>query len=283
MLCDTSFRFGLGFIVLIGANWVRGDEGNGSAHCSNINADVAWLVAHEKESVHSFLREASRIADTRFLGKSWHEVQIMMRDFPVARSWEKQGTLFCKYLVKKSAFVAPESGGYDLYLLLTVTKIHIAKRPQIDQANAILAATIQKPYAEVVKQHLYPRRTVLEKAFLSDLIREDGNRWPLVNRVEVSYGLLGNRWHEFNPHAFELNVDFGISAEKDIAGQSEHFSFPSGLDPLEDCSGRKQNEKFRPANTLGDLFYWGGSEWWTGTEAEIAANRMKYKIRPKQR
>ena len=224
-----------------------------------LGAEFELLAAKAQGSLHSYLREASRIVERRLTNKDWPHAESALRKCKNVRSWSEQGASYRRYLVKKSAFKAEKIGPFDLVVQLTVRDSNPDKKPRVVQSRAVLMSEIHRPYREIIERLQDLKGTVLGKAFQCEQVKKAAHRWPLVNRIKVSYELLGDRWLDLNPHAFFVSVEFGD--REHIAGEELLLTFNSGLDPLEDSDGRQQVAGFKSADTLGDARCWGGSEW----------------------
>ena len=217
---------------------LRGDDAKDPAAPDRLGAEFELLAAKAQGSLHSYLREASRIVERRLTNKDWPHAESALRKCKNVRSWSEQGASYRRYLVKKSAFKAEKIGPFDLVVQLTVRDSNPDKKPRVVQSRAVLMSEIHRPYREIIERLQDLKGTVLGKAFQCEQVKKAAHRWPLVNRIKVSYELLGDRWLDLNPHAFFVSVEFGD--REHIAGEELLLTFNSGLDPLEDSDGRQQ-------------------------------------------
>jgi hypothetical protein len=201
--------------------------------------------------------------------------------FAAEESWANGDAVHSYHLVKKGAFRLSKKESLDLWLLLSAPNLHQPKGParpgKLYRADVALVADLNAPYSQVAAEKKFPKGSVLDVVLRLKGAREIGEVWPILRKVYVHYGCIGNRWEEYNPSGFHVCVEFAVSRKKEFAGKTVYFYIPSGLDPLESWDGKKKGlGGFKPQDALGEITIGGGNEWWQGDDKTVEANKRKY-------
>lgn len=235
------------------------------------------------ESYHVFLREAALIVPPVLRGQNWSEIQGLMKtkSFSAIEAWDNGDFMSSYHIVKRKAFVFHGGHSLDLCLLLSARTIDPPTRPglagKLRHVDIALVAEISEPYERVVGEKRYPKGSVLDAILTSKYVKEVGEIWPLLKRVYVYYGYLDNRWEDYSPSGFIVTVDFVASDTESIAGKKMSFRVASGLDPRQSRDGKEQpSKRFKPHDSVGEIWAAGGNEWWYGEPEVVQANKNKY-------
>src|SRR5262249_11612080 len=156
------------------------------------------------------LREGSLLVPPRLVGRAWAEVQAVLRSrrLAVIESWENGDAVHSYHLARKKAFSLPSGHSLDLVLLLSAPNQNRGRQParpgRLHRADVALVADINVPYATVVSEKRYPEGTILGLILSEETVKAVGAVWPVLKRVVVYYGYLGNRWCDENPSGFHV-------------------------------------------------------------------------------
>jgi hypothetical protein len=232
-------------------------------------------------SYHTLLREASRLVPPALLGMTWVEVQRVMQEqsLMIVKEWQGNNGPLAYYILKRGAFVFSNGFSLDLYVLLgAVNEGRHQYGPclgKLYQADVALVGDINAPYAQVVAEERFPKGSVLEVALSCEEVRKTSEVWPILGKVCVYYGYLADRWLEFNPSGFRVDIEFTASAQGEIGGREMIFTVVSGLDPLRSSDGTWEIlNGFKSEDTLHQMRVFDGLEW--GHPERISANNRKY-------
>jgi hypothetical protein len=235
------------------------------------------------DSYHVLLREASRLVPPALLGREWGEVQRLMQNhsFVSVEAWDNGSAANAYWLLKRKAVTFSNGYSLDLYALIQARNLDEPNYPlRLDglcRADVALVAAINAPYAQVIAEERYPKGSVLEVILNHMKVREVGETWPLLSKIYVNYGYLYDRWRGYNPSGFEVQVEFIVSTQEEIAQKKMTFTVASGLDPLRSLDGKKAVlDGFESQDTLGKIRECGGLEAWHGEPETIAALKLKY-------
>lgn len=171
------------------------------------------------DSYHVFLREASLVVPPTLKGRSWSQVQKLMKKhaFVAVEGWDN-GDYIHSYHLLRGKFVTFASGhSLDLYLLLSGR----SRRRTVSSADVALVASINAPYPEVVVGRRYPEGSVLDAILRYETVKEAGDEWPLLKNVYVHYGYVFDRWRKHNPSGFHVTVEFTASIIEEIGGKED--------------------------------------------------------------
>ena len=238
---------------------------------TTLDAALAKVCDLESESYHIFLREASQLVPPFCVDQSWSTITgvIDKQEFPVIEAWENGDAIHRYYLAKKHAYSFPNGNALDLYLLLSANNLDRPKQPvrraRVYVADVALVAELNAPYADIVAQDGYSKGSILDVMLNSPTVKAEGSRWPILSRIYVHYGIIADRWVEYEASGFQVTVEFTASLNEKIGGKRAYFYIPSGLDPLRSWDGEELMEGFTPADTLGEIQEGGSNEWWSGT------------------
>jgi hypothetical protein len=241
-------------VVVLASSQVHGDDSK-SKERPPIRVALQRIVDDKSLSFNRLLREAGFVVRNRYLGRDWVEVEreLQVEHLPVTQAWQKQYLLFRHFRVQDKA-INTRGAAYDLEIHFAVAKPDSQMRDagKVVTADAVARLVIEKPYRDVLAGNLLPQGSGLEKALRSDEIRKVATTHPYVVSVEVSYGLYGDMWREFNPYCFEVCVGL---AKKPVKGRGQMLRIvyvESRLDAPETFGGKKQ-ANFEASDTLGDM------------------------------
>ncbi len=116
-------------------------------------------------------------------------------------------------------------------------------------------------YAEVLKKHMYPEGSAVDLCLRQPEVVEAAKKYPYLNEIEITYGLIKDRWRSGVPFGFHIQLELGSAPANDQSGQRLFFTIESYLDPVQDWSGQPLQQDFSPSAALGEIRCWGGSEW----------------------
>ncbi len=247
-------------------------------------ADSLQKVLNLKaDSYHVLLREASLLLPPALVGQEWAAVQELMRQnsFAAAEAWENGAAVHSYHLLRRRAFTFPNGHSLDLYLLLSSPNRDHPREPvrpgKFCKADVALVADLNAPAPQLIGEKRYPKGPVLDVILGSEKVREAGEVWPLLRRVYVHYGYIGNRWVEHNPSGFHVSVEFAASAAEEDPDKRMFFHVASGLDPLQSWDGKEKIlEGFKPRDTLGGIEEAFSIERWPGEKDVVAARTRAY-------
>jgi len=230
------------------------------------------------KSYHYFLRDAAQILPPVCVGQPWSDVTTVIEKqmCPMIDSRDNGEHLQRYYLAQKQAVSFPNGRTLDAYVWLSGRNADGFQRPsrpeKVFQANIMLADEINADYEDLVKQHRYPRGSILDVVLRSPEVQREGLRWPIVKRVLVNYGSSIGR--SGISRGFDVTVQFTASLENEIGEKRMYFFVSSGLAPIRD--DRDRADGVASTDTLGDVYGYGGNEWWRGEAADVKANQKKY-------
>jgi hypothetical protein len=177
----------------------------------------------------------------------------MGRHFAGPKELQRREARF-RYVLLKDGFATPGGLKHDLYgefeIRILVDPAR-RTRKEIWDFELGLHAKVGLPLKAAVAKDFYPKDSVLDR-FLK---KEDGfgesSKLAMLDSLEISYGLIFNRWVEIHPRGFHIEIT--TLSEDGKQGYASRFTVPSGLDPLEDRDGNRVTEGFKSENTLGEI------------------------------
>lgn len=236
---------------------------------------IQKVLKLKADSYHVYLREASLIVPPILKGQSWADAKKVMGKHGFAIVKQRHLGQEVHYLAKKDAVILPS--GHSLDLQLHLTALNNDRPGQVDAADAVLVSEIAAPLSLVLSDQWYPEGSVLDAIVTSESVRKDGAVWPVLSRISLHYGIMSNRWLEYNRKGFNVTVEFLASNNENIAGKRTYFYVESGLDPLQSWDGKKKLlDGFTSQDTIELIREGGGNEWWHGEPETIRANKRKY-------
>jgi hypothetical protein len=135
-----------------------------------------------------------------------------------------------------------------------------AKPGFVMTAEAGLLVEPNRLYAQVLTTGAYSDGSVLFRGLRLPEVAAAARDYPILKKIEVSYGFIRDRWRDSVPQGFSLHLTFGDSARDDQRGKSLYFTAASGLDALQDWQGRPLSQQFEPHDTVAEFRSWGSNE-----------------------
>lgn len=228
--------------------------------------DLRSLLLEKEASYQRILWKATHLVQNATLGRDWAVVSQELGDTlkqTSNRNWQ-YGTAF-EYLVGEKACITEGGQAMDLVVVLDTYR-QVAKtaptRQIIRGAYAALRADVGKTYAEVVGKSLFGKDTAVHQTLLDEKARRAAQSFPILNKVEVSYEVIGNRWIPENSWGFFVRPEFIPSVGDDSEGTRPSFSVRSNLDPLQRERSSVLVRDFVANDTLDlPVSSHGGSSW----------------------
>jgi hypothetical protein len=248
----------------------------------SLSVALDYVLRGKSLSCHEFLRKSSSLVESFCQGKEWPAAKALMKKegFSQLDSWRggNGDHLEAHFLVRKNVHVAAREGAEDYLIIL---RVHFREKQKNDpgivrEAISALVLSFNQPYEKAIKLAKYPEGSVIKRILSAEEVKNEADKWPILKNVQISYGLIFNRWSELQPHGFNGIVEFAASPERDVGQKSISFSVASGLDPLQFWDGKKNLRGFKPEDKLYDLEFRGSAESWSGDQATVEANKTKY-------
>jgi hypothetical protein len=254
----------------------------------SLRRDILAVTRDPTASRQQQLWKASRLVQDACLGADWQLVrnELAKQKLIPIRSRESQYLSHRSYVVQKGVFSAGNRA-HDMLLEFEIDKrdtadVPGAKAGRIITARAGFRARINEDFDVFVSRKAYPPDSALQVVLTDPEVRRTAETFPVLKEVSVSYDLIRDRWQEWNPSGFYIDLNFEIDAKKEIAGAHLFYTVESGLDPFKDWKGNSREGPFVPKDTLGGIRGWGSSEWWKGDKETVERNKKKYLNRPKE-
>lgn len=232
------------------------------------------------------LREYSLSIPALYEDRRWTDVtnEIEEDGPPIVEDWSNGDALHRYYLIEKDSYLLPSGHNLDLHLQVSAWNEHRGSWTptpgDVYAANAALVSDVNLPYADLIKEDLYPHGSALDLVVRSEDVAEVGAVWPIVTKVFAYYGYFNHHRREFNSSGFFVKVEFTASMTEEVAGKRMSFFVPSGLDQMMSHSGAPMTiGEFESSDTLLGVNSGGGNEWWQGTENVVEANKEKYLLK----
>jgi hypothetical protein len=127
------------------------------------------------------------------------------------------------------------------------------------------------PYAEVINNQHYPTGSALASVLSSEAVKKEGSIWPILNKTYVSYVTHSDRWSRTSQNAFHIIVEFAASVDDTVGGKNI-----SALVPTDQCAFNNKKGEQGNEDVVGKIRIMGSSEWWSGSEATIRANKLRF-------
>ena len=253
-----------------------------AATANDLGGAVGALLNRHVASYHVLLRELSLVVEPRCLGRPWSTVEKELKGqgLHVVDWWENGAAINCHYIVASNAFTTPAGYPMDLYLMVQAENIGYATATQqvgrVFIAIAALVSDVHQLYSNLVSQARFPKGSVIEKVLDHREVRKDGRIWPMVKRVYASYGYLFDRWSEYSPSGFRVEIEYELGRANDFGVKSGGYMVPSGLDPLKSETGQPESLKCTSNDSLGEITQTGSLESWRGDDDAIVKLKAKY-------
>ena len=170
-----------------------------------------------------------------------------------------------RYVLLKDGFKTASGLKHDVYAeIYVLLRVDPSKRTrfEIEDTEIGLFARFGEPLKDVQKRAPYPPDTALDLLLRRKEDYSGEKDLPILDSVEIRYGLIFDRWVEEHPRGFHMTIT--KLSEKRDQGFSGSYSVPSRLDPPERRDGTKITEGFKSENTVGGLDSirgWGGHGW----------------------
>jgi hypothetical protein len=234
-------------------------------------------------SVHRWLKNANDLIGGKFSGAPFDDAVEAAENAGLheLEGWENGSAIHRRYLLKEGVFTFGGGVKADAYLFFSSRNKVEAQVPfeatDIYRTDIGLTIDVNLPYEKIVAEKIFPDNSAMRRVMDLDEVKSAGAEWPHLKRMTVTYTTFFNRWVEYHPSGFSLEVKFVASLEDEEIGYNSISGFiASGLEPARNIHGKPPKGKFKPADTLEDPNYNGGSSGWSGEEKEIEANKKKY-------
>jgi hypothetical protein len=166
----------------------------------------------------------------------------------------------------KDGWLAGDRTAHSLYLEFSVDRrttntVASAKPGFVMTAEAGLFAAPNRAYAQVLTNGAYSDGSVLFRGLRLPEVASAAQSYPILKKVEITYGFIRDGWSESVAQGFSLHLTFGDSTRDDRRGKRLYFTAASGLDALQHWQGRLLQKQFEPQDTVGEYRAWGSNEW----------------------
>jgi hypothetical protein len=239
---------------------------------------TAWL---DSLGYHVLIRKETQKLQSRYLGKNWADFEPTQNrgGMKLIHSNDSQYLNFRSYMLQEGRYVSPGGLSHDLIADFDIDNgsRDTKETGKIRGVRAGLLTEPQRPFSAFVAEASYPEGSVLDLLLHADDVRQVGEEFPVLTRLELTYDLIHDRWADETARGFHIRIEFAIDAEQQIGGKTLSLTAESGLDPLETHDGKKILAGFKPKDSVSSFRNWGGSEWWHGDKDAVKANQARFK------
>jgi hypothetical protein len=235
----------------------------------DFNLDLAVEVLgrtalEEKESHQRFLWRAQKWLEKASSARSWEEIlaSLERQKIDVTDVWERDSGVTHRFLALKEAAATPQGQKMDLYFEFVVKRVVVpGKRTQttIESAAAGLLASVRLPLEAAAKTPRFPADSAIQKVLASSEMLASNPGCYEVDRIEMTYGPIRDRWRESVPSGFHLSIECADHLEGKVREYRRSFTVASGLDPERTHDGAELTPSHVPQDTLGAPRSWGSN------------------------
>ncbi len=232
---------------------------------ASMAADLARIFEGGPGGCDRRLREAYHTLRGGCLGREWRFVSDMLarQAFRLSEIYEPdERTKSVRFPARPGAFVDAAGDRHDLFFWVKSVRRAPDAPWVVREVYVGLHAEFEAPFKQLAATDRYPRGSALALFFGSPEVEKLAIAFPVLERLELTYGRIRDRASENAPAGFHVNADFAAGRD---GGRGVYFTAESGLDPLEGRGGRLLWEGFRPAETLGPLTLRGSSFFGAGS------------------
>jgi hypothetical protein len=246
---------------------------------ADLPKSLEQVCSEEKANYHRLLWRAYHLAHNSAKGRPWADVGPVLDRLQVTRLSSNNyqlGTAY-SYRMKPKGFTTANGLAHDLVVVFHVGDESTEDKPTVRRVFRVdvnLVATVKKPFAELARAKPYPRDTIAVKVLEAPGAIDAAKSCPIVEKIEIGYTYLFDRWAEHSPHGFDVTLTL-IDRRKDpTASKSLNARVTSGLDPEQDFFGEKVLAGFRSQDTLDEVGAAVGGGWESGGDRFHSLERI---------